>query len=137
MTRQVSMRNGSAIRPRATDTARFRVLPVEVRGATYLAHRRLYKNKQKADPRSEQATIHASVLLISGCQDEQLSSDGDRNGLFTSKLLSVWNQGRFQGNYRKLHQEITSQMSPVQIPNLFTFGQNGAQLEAAAVFTIA
>src|SRR5262249_10563136 len=46
---------------------------------------------------SERAIIQASVLLISGCQDNQLSMDGARNGLFTEKLKQVWNSGAFTG----------------------------------------
>ena len=38
----------------------------------------------------------ASVILISGCQDNQLSLDGDRNGLFTQTLLGVWDDGKWK-----------------------------------------
>jgi len=43
------------------------------------------------------ANIKASVLLISGCQDNQLSQDGAFNGLFTGTLKKVWNGGIFKG----------------------------------------
>ena len=39
----------------------------------------LYDGIQNANPPAR-AGIGASVLLISGCQDKQFSSDGDRNG---------------------------------------------------------
>ncbi|MEO8123196.1 MAG: caspase family protein, partial [Burkholderiales bacterium] len=32
----------------------------------------------------------AGVILISGCQDNQTSMDGDHNGAFTEQLLKVW-----------------------------------------------
>ena len=40
------------------------------------------------------------MVLISGCQDNQTSADGDFNGLFTSKLLNVWNEGKFKKGHR-------------------------------------
>jgi metacaspase-1 len=135
-TRQIIRERGGAFRPTPTDGTRFRVLPVEVRGATYLAHRRLYKNKQQVHPRGDRTAVQADVLLISGCQDDQLSRDGDRNGLFTGTLLKVWNNGLFEGDYRRFHQDIASQMPTEQQPNLFTFGSNAAILETAAVFAI-
>ena len=44
----------------------------------------------------EQQELGASLLLISGCQDNQLSLDGDRNGLFTEQLLAVWDGRRVE-----------------------------------------
>ncbi len=40
----------------------------------------------------------ASLILISGCQDNQTSMDGDHNGAFTEQVLKVWNQGAFKGS---------------------------------------
>ena len=37
------------------------------------------------------------AILISGCQDNQTSMDGDRNGAFTEALLRVWADGAFTG----------------------------------------
>jgi metacaspase-1 len=63
-----------------------------------------------------------AVLLISGCQDNQTSMDGDHNGAFTEQLLRVWNQGRFTGDYAQLHARIRANLPPSQSPNLFTLG---------------
>ncbi|MEZ4866968.1 MAG: caspase family protein [Caldilineaceae bacterium] len=136
-TRELLMRDGH-LQPATPDTTgiRYRILPIGVRGATYLAHKRLYKGKQKATPQGDHAVVQADVLLISGCQDDQLSQDGDRNGLFTGTLLQVWNQGSFVGDYRKLHGDIIQHMPPEQQPNLFTFGPTVAALTALPVFAI-
>ncbi|MGH9141602.1 MAG: caspase family protein [Vicinamibacterales bacterium] len=64
----------------------------------------------------------ASVILISGCQDNQTSMDGDHNGAFTEQLLRVWNHGKYEGNYAKFHASIKARMPPTQVPNLFTLG---------------
>jgi hypothetical protein len=68
--------------------------------------------------------VKASVLLLSGCQDNQLSSDGIFNGEFTRVLLGVWNEGRFEGDYLKFHKKIVERMPSDQTPNLFHLGSN-------------
>jgi len=64
----------------------------------------------------------AAVILISGCQDNQTSMDGDHNGAFTEQLLRVWDNGGYKGNYSKFHAAIKAGMSATQTPNLFTLG---------------
>jgi hypothetical protein len=74
-------------------------------------------------------TVKASVILISGCQDNQTSLDGDHNGAFTEQLLRVWDDGRFDpkhGDYVKFHGTIKAGMPPTQTPNLFTLGSVAA-----------
>jgi hypothetical protein len=63
-----------------------------------------------------------AVLLISGCMDNQTSLDGEHNGLFTEKLLKVWNQARFTGSYASFHARIRAAMPANQSPNLFALG---------------
>ena len=63
-----------------------------------------------------------SVILISGCQDNQTSMDGDHNGAFTEQLLRVWNHGTFTGNHQRFHVRIRAALPPTQSPNLFVLG---------------
>ena len=72
-----------------------------------------------------------AVLLISGCMDNQTSLDGDHNGLFTEKLLKVWNQGRFTGSYASFHARIRAAMPADQSPNLFALGPAASFLKQA------
>lgn len=74
-------------------------------------------------------TMKAAVILISGCQDNQSSYDGEHNGAFTEALLSVWDGGRFKGNYRQLHLRTRARLPAVQSPNLFTLGAVDAFLK--------
>jgi metacaspase-1 len=67
----------------------------------------------------------AASILISGCQDNQTSRDGDRNGAFTEQLLRVWNKGAFRGNYPQFHAAIKAGMPQDQTPNLFQLGPAG------------
>ena len=75
------------------------------------------------------AKIKASVLLISGCQDNQTSMDGAKNGAFTEQLLKVWNNGAYQGNYARFHAAIKAGLPPTQSPNLFPLGPAAAFAE--------
>src|SRR5262249_51550426 len=79
----VSDGNGSG-RPRVKG------MPDEVVRSTYDANKEMYDEIQKSLPPQDSATIGASVILTSGCQDNQTSLDGDKNGLFTQTLLKVW-----------------------------------------------
>jgi len=72
------------------------------------------------------AKCQAAVILISGCQDNQTSMDGQHNGAFTEQLLKVWNQGGYRGNYAKFHALIKAQLPPTQTPNLFQLGPAAA-----------
>ncbi len=76
-------------------------------------------------------SFRPAVLLISGCQDNQTSMDGDHNGAFTEKLLKVWNLGRFSGNYINLHARIRAALPASQSPNLFTLGPSAAFVQQA------
>lgn len=63
-----------------------------------------------------------AVVLISGCQDNQTSMDGEHNGAFTEKLLKVWNNGAFTGSYGAFHSRIRAALPASQSPNLFVLG---------------
>jgi peptidoglycan hydrolase-like protein with peptidoglycan-binding domain len=85
---------------------------------------------------SDRAVIQATVVLISGCLDNQLSADGSGNGLFTEKLKQVWNSGAFAGDYRKFWQDIRALMPMNQLPNYFVVGAGNPAFEMQKPFTI-
>jgi metacaspase-1 len=72
-----------------------------------------------------------ALILISGCQDNQFSMDGDHNGAFTEQLLRVWNNGAFKGSYASFHAHIRAGLPPSQSPNLFTLGPAAPFLKQA------
>jgi hypothetical protein len=139
------VRAGAQVAAAATPQARARMLPGPVAMRTYRDHRAFYDQLQRGvaaaagarpvepdsalaqlavSPRLETlaARLKASVILISGCQDNQSSYDGEQNGAFTEKLLAVWDLGRFSGNYASLHAQIRARMPAYQTPNLFVLG---------------
>ena len=78
--------------------------------------------------------IKATVLLLSGCQDNQTSRDGKTNGLFTEKLLKIYIEGSFTGNYAGLLLKVLKLMPSNQTPNYSIIGKRNAPFEAAAPF---
>jgi hypothetical protein len=116
---------------------RYRAMPDPVALRTYLAHQKFYdkitKDKKLAEAKS---SVKASAMLISGCQDNQLSADGTFNGLFTGMLKRVWNGGKFKGDYGKFHKSIVSKMPSDQTPNLFKVGPNNVKFDGQTPFTV-
>ena len=70
-----------------------------------------------------------SVVLVSGCQDNQFSMDGNQNGAFTEQVLRIWNNGAFEGNHAQFHARVRAGLPPTQSPNLFTLGPAAAFLK--------
>jgi hypothetical protein len=116
---------------------RFRAMPAPVAAADYGRRRSFYDAQQFAAGARMRADMEACVLLISGCQDNQLSSDGDVNGLFTARLLEVWGNGDFEGSYTTFHQAIVDRMPATQTPNYYIVGTSNPDLEAQKPFTTA
>jgi metacaspase-1 len=115
---------------------RYRNMPREVALRTYRGHRAMYDKLQDAIKGDPRVAVRAAVILISGCQDNQLSQDGKFNGLFTANLLRVWKEGRFRGSYRAFHSAIVRSMPPDQTPKLFTIGASVRAFEKQQPFTV-
>jgi hypothetical protein len=115
---------------------RYRNMPREIALRTYRAHKAMYDKLQDAVKGDPEEGVRASAILISGCQDNQLSLDGDFNGLFTANLLRVWKEGQFKGTYRSFHAAINRNMPPDQTPKFFTIGAPSRAFERQRPFTI-
>jgi hypothetical protein len=115
---------------------RFRALPEAVEREVYAEHQQLYDDVQARTTAFDSTIIPAHVLLISGCQDNQTSQDGDRNGLFTQTVRQVWSDGAFKGNYRTFWQKIQKAMPLWQSPNYFWAGAPDRLFERQHPFTV-
>jgi hypothetical protein len=99
-------------------------------------HKAMYDSLQYVAGPAEKAAIAARVILISGCQDDQESMDGPKNGAFTAALLKVWNKGAFAGSHAQFHQQIADRLQGTQqTPNFFTVGAHIPAFDAARPFT--
>lgn len=116
---------------------RYRFMPMEVAVRTYRDNKKFYDPILK-DPKLKESrdAVKASAILISGCQDNQLSADGTFNGLFTANLLQVWNEGKFKKGYRAFRRAIVNRMPPDQTPNYFRVGEINRTFEKQKPFTI-
>jgi hypothetical protein len=122
----------------AGQSPRYRAMPRDVMVATYRAHRDLYDAIQRTVPSAPKADVTATVLLISGCRDDQLSSDGFSNGLFTENLLGVWDKGAWNGGgHPEFHEAIRSQMPDDQQPVYTRVGSPDPEFEQHKPFAMA
>ena len=113
-----------------------RVLPTAIGSKVYKANKAMYDNVQAQNKAAELIKVKASVLLISGCQDNQVSLDGARNGLFTGTMKKVWNSGKFVGSSHKFRDVIVTKMPATQTPNYYIVGASSLAFEAQKPFTI-
>lgn len=117
--------------------ARVKCMPLAVGVRTYRQNIHFYEQLAEAlGPKSVKDKIKASVLWFSGCQENQLSYDGDFNGLFTTEILRIWRDGSFKGDYWKFLAEIQKQMPGRQMPHLVSMGTVSTAFSAQRPFTI-
>jgi metacaspase-1 len=116
---------------------KFRFMPQDVALRTYRQHMSFYKKLQRGvKGKNQKKAVKASVLLLSGCQDNQTSADGAYNGLFTGQVLKVWNNGKFKGDYLTFHKSIVKRMPPDQTPNFYWVGKDNPEFRAQKPFAI-
>jgi hypothetical protein len=120
----------------AAESPRYRALPRDVMIATYRANARLYDAIQERLPGAERADPAATLLLISGCRDDQLSLDGFSNGLFTENLRAVWADGAWEGGHAEFREAIRARMPAKQQPNYLRVGAANPEFEQQKPFTV-
>jgi hypothetical protein len=115
----------------AQQSPRYRALPRDKMISTYRKNAQLYDDIQSTTPNSRvsEAQVGATVILISGCKDDELSRDGFANGRFTEELLKVWAEGAWAGNYSEFHEAILAGMPDDQHPNYMVVGSANAAFE--------
>jgi metacaspase-1 len=113
----------------------YKMMPPEVAAQVYREKREKYDPILREKNQGDKVKARASILLISGCQDNQRSLDGPKNSLFTAKLLDVWRGGAFDGDYRDFHGAIIAKMPPFQSPNYFWVGIPSLSFERQKPFT--
>jgi metacaspase-1 len=115
---------------------RVKGMPDEYVRSVYEANKETYDEIQKSLPPFDKENIGATVILTSGCQDNQTSLDGNKNGLFTQTLLQVWDDGKFRGGYRSFRKKIAKNMPPWQSPNFFVVGKADPKFASQPPFTV-
>lgn len=137
-------RSAEAATMDAEHSVRTRLLPEQLAARTWRAHRDFYRalERQHFGPnerllsRPLTSPLRGPVLLLAGCQDNQKSQDGIGNGRFTQELLTVWDEGRFQGNWQQLLRRIVNNMPAAQTPRLTLIGRTPEALAAQQPFVV-
>lgn len=114
----------------------YRAIPQDIQRIVYAQNRAMYDSLQWLAARGDRAVVDASIILISGCQDNQLSGDGDQNGLFTGTLLQVWNNGAYQGSYYQFWKDILALMPATQSPNYYKVGVDDSSFANSRPFVL-
>lgn len=115
-------------------------VPRDIALRTYEQNRAFYeaigRGPKEGPDNATGETAKASIRLISGCQDNQVSFDGDINSVFTAALLLAWDNGKFQGDYGDFHLRIQRMMLPTQSPNHYKVGKLDLAYDQQRPFTI-
>lgn len=116
----------------------FRNMPGDICLRVYMDHKDFYDGLgDAADACVKGGQTLASIILISGCQDSQLSGDGAFNGVFTAGLKRAWHGGTFKGGYLAFKDAIAAAINqPDQVPNMFVTGAPNPAFEAETPFSI-
>ncbi len=121
----------------AAQSPKLRAMPLDVMAKTYREHKELYDGIQQDMPDSEHTDPAATVLLLSGCKDEQTSLDGMSNGLFTETLRKTWDDGAWDGGgYAAFCAAIVAQMPDDQTPQYSRVGAPNDAFEQQSPFTV-
>jgi len=117
------------------DGGTYRFMPRKAAVDTFKKNRQFYASLQLdlPDPRP---SISATVRLISGCQDNQRSGESQGNGLFTRALTTLWEGGKFEGDYDRLHRLICEALPDRQQPNQLVLGTPNPDYDRQRPFAI-
>ncbi|MFJ6756195.1 MULTISPECIES: caspase family protein [unclassified Streptomyces] len=113
-----------------------RMMPLFRQQQAFEQHRALYEGLQRELRDGNGGRPAPGAVLIAACQDNQVASDGDVNGLFTAQLLKVWKEGAFRGDYRTFHRDIQKRMPAIQSPNFYTTGNPPEDFLRQKPFTV-
>ncbi|WP_102107780.1 D-Ala-D-Ala carboxypeptidase family metallohydrolase [Oceaniglobus roseus] len=111
-----------------TAAATPRAMPLGVEDRVWRKNLEAYRKVSLGLPKTRESDImnplispvHASVLNLGACRDDQFAMDGPAHGAFTQALLDTWQGGAFSGDYAAFRAAIDARIaSPAQTPQLF------------------
>jgi hypothetical protein len=123
--------SGTSNRAGPTDAVP-REMPLAVSLAVIEAHPRRYGVGVR---RSRARGRTPDVLLLSACQDGEVTGDGPTNGEFTAALLQTWANGTFAGDFREFRKHIDDLLPTAQNPNLLARTTAAQRLEDERPFS--
>ena len=98
-------------------------------------NREFYANLQYDLPNPRPHVV-ATVRLLSGCQEDEKSWEGNGNGRFTEALKATFGAGAFDGDYRAFHLAILNKVKDRQHPNHAVHGKPNKPYDREHPFSI-
>lgn len=115
-----------------------RAMPKVVSLASFEKHRDYYSFLQLSLPRPR-PKIKASIRLLSGCQEHELSYGNNEGGRFTKAVKAVFDDGAFKGSYLHFHAALIKALSTAerpQTPAHSIVGERDRNFDQQTPFTI-
>jgi hypothetical protein len=82
------------------------------------------------------ASLTASVLVLTACQNDQYADGTGLPGHFAHVLARTWNGGAFDGAYPQFYEAICGSMPAYQKPDYYRVGIPDSTFEAQRPFTV-
>lgn len=120
------------------DFVHSRQMPRQAAIDTQKANRSFYAAIQQALPRPH-PRIHATVRLLSGCQENQESFGNATTGRFTAAVKQVFDNGAFRGDYEAFYSQLVKTVALAmhpQTPNHVVIGAPNRVYDRQVPFTI-
>ena len=95
---------------RPTKNTSKRAMPPDSVRPIYMARKKDYDKIQKDTRQVKARDIKANIRLLAACQDEQEANSGPFNGYFTGAVLTVWDEGKFDGDYTDFFDAVTKEL---------------------------
>jgi hypothetical protein len=101
----------------------------------YESNKVFYDGIQSRVPGPTRTAVQASVVLLAACQDDQITEDGPDTSVFTSRVLALWDDGRFTGTLQSFYDTLRATADKNQMPSLYVVGKPATDLLANPPFT--
>jgi hypothetical protein len=135
MLKSVNLRSAGRVVEPDEAFERCRAMPREVAKETARKNKQFYADLQYSLP-NPRPDIKATVRLLSGCQEDELSWEGNGNGRFTEALKNTFAAGHFDGAYQEFHKQVREQLKERQRPNHAVRGVPNRAYDKQKPFTI-
>ncbi len=106
-----------------------RAMPRSAAMATGRKNRTFYRDIQRSLP-NPPPEIRASLRLLSGCHEHELSYGNAVTGRFTAAIKKVFDDGNFEGDYEAFHQRLIEEVAKARNPQTPGHMVEGANSEA-------